>query len=54
MASPNQRNTWGAPWHERLDVSGPLSDAQVLALLDRLDHEPADALESQWLDFKPW
>lgn len=23
-------------------------------MLERLDREPADALESQWLDFKPW
>lgn len=30
------------------------SDAELLALLARLDDEPADALESQWLDFKPW
>lgn len=30
------------------------SDAELLALLARLDAEPADALESQWLDFKPW
>lgn len=30
------------------------SDAELLALLQRLEHEPADALESQWLDFKPW
>lgn len=30
------------------------SDAELIALLARLEHEPADALESQWLDFKPW
>lgn len=30
------------------------TDAELLALLDRLDQQPADALESQWLDFKPW
>lgn len=30
------------------------SNDELLALLQRLDHEPADALESQWLDFKPW
>lgn len=35
-------------------MSGVLSDAELLALLARLDREPADALESQWLDFKPW
>lgn len=35
-------------------MSGPLSDTELLRLLDRLEHEPADALESQWLDFKPW
>lgn len=35
-------------------MSGPLTDEALLALLDRLDREPADALESQWLDFKPW
>ena len=32
----------------------PLSDDELQALLERLDTEPADALESQWLDFKPW
>jgi ATP-dependent DNA helicase RecG len=26
----------------------------ILALLDRLDAVPADDLETQWLDFKPW
>lgn len=31
-----------------------LSDSDLLDLLDRLDHEPADALESEGLDFKPW
>jgi ATP-dependent DNA helicase RecG len=31
-----------------------LSDAQILLLLDRLEHEVADDLESQHLDFKPW
>jgi ATP-dependent DNA helicase RecG len=35
-------------------VSGTPTDTQLLALLARLEHEPADALESQWLDFKPW
>lgn len=35
-------------------MSGPLSDLELLLLLDRLKCEPADALESQWLDFKPW
>lgn len=30
------------------------SREQVLALLDRLDQEPADALESDVLDFKRW
>lgn len=30
------------------------SDAELLGLLARLECEPADALESQWLDFKPW
>lgn len=35
-------------------MSGLLSDAELLALLERLDHESADALESQWLDFKDW
>ncbi len=35
-------------------MSGPLSDLELLLLLDRLNSEPADALESQWLDFKPW
>lgn len=31
-----------------------LSDPELLALLARLDQVPADTLESQWLDFKPW
>ncbi len=31
-----------------------MSDAQLLAVLARLDHDPADMLESQWLDFKDW
>lgn len=30
------------------------SNEELLAMLPRLDVEPADALESQWLDFKPW
>lgn len=30
------------------------TDSEILALLDRLDRETADDLESQWLDFKPW
>ena len=30
------------------------SDAEILELLNRLDRVPADALESEWLDFKPW
>ncbi len=30
------------------------TDEEILALLDRLDQETADDLESQWLDFKPW
>lgn len=30
------------------------SDADLLALLERLEREPADAMGSQWLDFKPW
>ncbi|MDY0745100.1 ATP-binding protein [Paucibacter sp. R3-3] len=30
------------------------TDEELLILLARLEHEPADALESQWLDFKPW
>ncbi|HEY4081143.1 MAG TPA: ATP-binding protein [Burkholderiaceae bacterium] len=29
-------------------------DVELLNLLSRLEHEIADALESQWLDFKPW
>lgn len=28
--------------------------AQILALLDQLEHCIADDLESQFLDFKPW
>lgn len=35
-------------------MSGTLSDNELLQLLERLECEPADALESQWLDFKPW
>lgn len=35
-------------------MSAVLSDAELLALLARLDQEPADALESHWLDFKDW
>lgn len=31
-----------------------LNDAELHTLLDRLEHVPADELESQWLDFKPW
>ena len=30
------------------------TQAEILALLDRLDTGIADDLESQWLDFKPW
>ena len=30
------------------------TDEEILALLDRLDRETADYLESLWLDFKPW
>ena len=30
------------------------TDSQLLSLLERLNQEPADTLESQWLDFKPW
>jgi ATP-dependent DNA helicase RecG len=30
------------------------TNAEILALLDRLDAEVADDLETQWLDFKPW
>lgn len=30
------------------------SDADILALLDELEAKEADALESQWLEFKPW
>ena len=30
------------------------SDAEILELLNKLEHVPADALESGWLDFKPW
>lgn len=30
------------------------SNPEILALLDRLQTDVADALESQWLDFKPW
>ena len=35
-------------------MSGSPSDAEPLALVSWLDLEPAGALESQWLDFKPW
>lgn len=30
------------------------SDAEILDLLNKLDRVPADELESDWLDFKPW
>ncbi|MBI4622815.1 MAG: ATP-binding protein [Verrucomicrobia bacterium] len=30
------------------------TNAEILILLDRLNTETADDLESQWLDFKPW
>lgn len=30
------------------------TNLEILALLDRLDTEVADDLETQWLDFKPW
>jgi ATP-dependent DNA helicase RecG len=30
------------------------TNAEILALLDRLQYQAADDLESQWLDFKPW
>lgn len=30
------------------------TNSEILALLDRLDREIADDLESHWLDFKPW
>lgn len=32
----------------------PFSDSEILTLLGRLDQLPADALESERLDFKPW
>lgn len=35
-------------------MSDTLSNRDLLALLARLDEVPADALESEWLDFKPW
>ena len=35
-------------------MSTSLPDHELLALLARLDEVPADALESEWLDFKPW
>jgi ATP-dependent DNA helicase RecG len=35
-------------------MSTCLPDRDLLALLARLDAVPADALESEWLDFKPW
>lgn len=35
-------------------MSACLPDHDLLALLARLDEVPADALESEWLDFKPW
>jgi ATP-dependent DNA helicase RecG len=36
---------------ERMSIP---TNSEILALLDRLDREIADDLESQWLDFKPW
>jgi ATP-dependent DNA helicase RecG len=30
------------------------TNAEILTLLDRLDTETADDLETQWLEFKPW
>ena len=30
------------------------SDTEILELLNQLDRVPADTLESDWLDFKPW
>lgn len=30
------------------------SDVEILDLLNKLDRVPADELESDWLDFKPW
>lgn len=30
------------------------TNSEILSLLDRLDKEIADDLETQWLDFKPW
>jgi ATP-dependent DNA helicase RecG len=30
------------------------TNSEILALLDRLDVDVADDLESQWIDFKPW
>ncbi|OGU22531.1 MAG: hypothetical protein A2580_03545 [Hydrogenophilales bacterium RIFOXYD1_FULL_62_11] len=35
-------------------MSDSPSNSDLLALLVRLDEVPADALESEWLDFKPW
>ncbi|MFN9504818.1 MAG: ATP-binding protein, partial [Rubrivivax sp.] len=35
-------------------MNRPPTDPELQLLLERLEHEPADALESQWLDFKPW
>ena len=30
------------------------TDKEILRLLDRLEDETVDDLESYWLDFKPW
>lgn len=35
------------------DMSIP-TNAEILALLNRLDQQTADELETLWLDFKPW
>lgn len=49
-SAPPSDDIW-AVWPDRMSVP---SNQEILALLDRLDCEIADDLESQWLDFKPW
>jgi len=48
---------WQPPWRARPTEGKRMSiptNAEVLALLDRLDAEVADDLETPWIDFKPW
>ena len=51
MAAAATSNGSRASEEERMTIP---SNSEIHAMLDRLDKEIADDLETQWLDFKPW